>query len=220
MWCVPELNEEYIERMEDVLGLYEQPYDADEPVVCLDERPVQLHGEARARSRAKPGKAARYDYEYIRKGTANIFCAVEPLAGRHITRATPTRNHREFAKMMSAIARRYPGARTIHLVIDNLSTHSCKSLVRFYGEEAGTLLWDRFTVHFTPKHGSWLNIAEIEIGLMNRQALGTQRFPDLPSLRQQVNAWNRRTNKAQQKIAWTFTRKKARKTFGYDPTIT
>jgi len=220
MWCVPELDDEYIERMEDVLGLYEKPYKAHEPVVCLDERPVQLHGESRARSRAKPGKEARYDYEYVRKGTANIFCAVEPLAGRHITRATPNRNHREFAKMMSAIARRYSDARTIHLVMDNLSTHSRKSLLKFYGEEAGALLWDRFTVHFTPKHGSWLNIAEIEIGLMNRQALGTRRFPDLPSLRQQVNAWHRRANKAQQKVAWTFTRKKARKTFAYDPTTT
>jgi len=220
MWCVPNLDEQYIERMEDILELYERPYDSAEPIVCLDERPVQLHGETRQRSRAKPGKEARFDYEYVRKGTANIFCAVEPLAGRHITRATPTRNHREFAKMMGAISRRYASARTIHLVIDNLSTHSKKSLTRYYGDHAGTELWNRFTPHFTPKHGSWLNMAEIEIGLMNRQAMGTRRFPELRSLRQHIGAWNCRINKARQKIEWTFTRKKARRTFAYRPTKT
>ncbi len=161
MWCVAELNDEYIARMEHVLELYERPYNPEEPVVYLDERPTPLHRETRKASPAKPGKEARYDYEYVRNGTANIFCAVEPLAGKHITRATPTRDHREFAKMMRVISEHYPDARTIHLVLDNLSTHSIRSLIRFYGKEVGREIWERFTIHFTPKHGSWLNMAEI-----------------------------------------------------------
>lgn len=218
MWCVPELDVEYIKRMEDVLELYERPYDENAPVVCLDERPTPLHGETRKSLPAKPGRPARYDYEYVRNGTANVFCAVEPLAGKHITRATKNRNHREFAKMMNVVDRRYPNAGTIHLVIDNLSTHSVHSLTRFYGEEKGQRLWTRFTIHYTPKHGSWLNMAEIEIGLLNRQGLGNHRFPDLPSLLDRVRDWNRRVNKLRQKITWTFTRKKARKTSAYKPT--
>jgi hypothetical protein len=220
MWCVPRLNEEYVARMEDVLELYERPYDENEPVVCLDERPVQLHGEPRPRSPARPGRAAHYDYEYSRGGTANIFCAVEPLVGRHITKVTDNRKAPEFAKMIAQIIRRYPAARTIHLVLDNLSTHSAASLARHYGEALGFELWSRLTVHFTPKHGSWLNMAEMEIGLLNRQCLGTLRFEDLTPLRHHVNAWSRRANRERRQINWTFTRRAARKKFAYKPTRT
>lgn len=172
MWCVPELNEEYIARMENILDLYERPVSREEPVVCLDERPIALHGEKRERTPVKSGKDAHVDYEYVRKGTANIFVAVEPLAGKHITKVTPTRTGGEFAKMLGQIARRYPKAKTIHLVMDNLSTHSGRSLERHYGEDKGRALWSRFTVHFTPKHASWLNQAEIEISILNRQSIG------------------------------------------------
>jgi len=154
MWCVAELDEEYIARMEDVLDLYERPLDAAEPVVCLDERPVALHGQTRPASRVKPCRPARYDYEYVRNGTANIFCAVQPLAGKHITKVTPSRRGVEFAKMLGEIARRYRRARSIHLVLDNLSTHSAASLCRQYGNEQGMRLWSRFAIHHTPKHGS------------------------------------------------------------------
>lgn len=218
MWCVPELDDEYIKCMEDVLELYERPYDPAEPVVCLDERPIQLHGDARARSRARPGRVARYDYEYVRKGTANVFCAVEPLAGKHFTKVTRNRKGPEFAKMVAGIVRRYPNAQTIHLVVDNLSTHSFASLLRHFGEPVATDIWSRLTVHFTPKHGSWLNMAELEIGLLNKQSLGKLRFENVATLRKHISAWNKRVNREKQRINWQFTRRKAREKFGYDPT--
>jgi hypothetical protein len=220
MWCVSDLNPEFIERMEDLLALYERPLNPREPVVCLDERPVKLHGEKRKGSNAKPGRPARYDYEYVRKGTANIFCAVEPLAGKHTTKATATRHGTEFAKMLMEIARRYPKARTIHLVMDNLSTHFISSVHAHYGRRRGSALWRRFTVHYTPKHGSWLNQAEIEIGVMNRQCLGRRRIPTLGDLVSEVDLWNRRANRERQKITWLFTRKRARRRFGYTPVRT
>jgi DDE superfamily endonuclease len=220
MWCVPRLDDEYVARMENVLEIYERSFDPAEPVVCLDERPVQLHGDARPRSRARPGRPAHYDYEYTRGGTANIFCAVEPLAGKHITKVTDNRKAPEFAKMVAEITRRYPSARTIHLVLDNLSTHSFTSLARHYGDAVATSIWSRLTVHFTPKHGSWLNMAEMEIGLLNKQCLGTLRFHDTGPLRKHVAAWNQRVNRERRTINWTFTRKAARKKFGYHPTRT
>lgn len=217
MWCVAELDEEYITRMEDILDLYEKPVSREEPVVCLDERPISLHGEKRKRLPLKTGRITRFDYEYVRKGTANIFVAVEPLAGKHITKVTRTRDGFEFAKMLGEIARRYPKARTIHLVVDNLSTHSCHSLERHYGLEAGRALWSRFTLHFTPKHASWLNQAEIEISILNRQCIGRLRFGDIATLRPHVRAWNRRVNSERMHINWTFTSAKARSKFGYKP---
>ena len=126
MWCVSDLDDEFVERMEDLLDLYELPRDPAEPVVCFDERPVQLHDHKRSPSRAKPGRPSRYDYEYRRKGTANVFCAVEPLAGRHILKVTSNRGAREFALALRDIAKRYPRAATIHLVLDNLNTHTEK----------------------------------------------------------------------------------------------
>jgi DDE superfamily endonuclease len=167
MWCVPELDEEYISKMEDVLETYEQPHDPNEPVVCLDEKPVTLHAEVRPASAAVPGQEARRDSEYERRGTANVFCAVEPKAGRHFTFATPDRSAVQFAQVICELAMEYPNAATIHLVMDNLNIHRRKSLTDLLGEEIGGEVWDRFTVHYTPTHGSWLNQAEIE----NRQLL-------------------------------------------------
>jgi hypothetical protein len=220
MWCVPTLDTEYIQRMDDVLALYERPYDAREPVICLDERPTPLHGEKRAAKLATPGKPRRFDYEYVRKGTANIFSAVEPRAGKHMTKVTETRDAIEFAKFLGELARRYRNAATIHLVMDNLSTHTEKSLTRHYGDEKGRKLWARFTKHYTPKHASWLNQAEIELGLLTRQALGKRRFDTIEALRDQVTAWERRANHARLKINWRFSRKQARKVFRLRPTET
>jgi hypothetical protein len=215
MWCVPELTEEYITKMEDVLEVYEAPYNPEEPVVCLDEKPVSLHAEVRPASAAAPGREARRDSEYERCGTANVFCAVEPKAGRHFTFATPDRSGTEFAQVLFELAIAYPEANTIHLVLDNLNIHRRKSLTDLLGEETGCEVWDRFTVHYTPTHGSWLNQAEIEIGSFSRQCLGTRRIPDLKALAKQVRAWNRETNRRRVQINWKFDRKQARRKFGY-----
>jgi hypothetical protein len=219
MWCVAELDERYIAKMEDVLETYEQPYHPQEPVVCLDEKPVTLHAEVRPSSPAAPGREARRDNEYERRGTANVFCAVEPKAGRHFTFPTPNRSGSEFAQVMYQLANRYPEARTIHLVLDNLNIHCRKSLTDRYGEERGGEIWDRFTVHYTPTHGSWLNQAEIEIGLFARQCLGKRRIPDLATLRQESRAWNHRINRARTKIQWKFDRRAARRKFGYNKNL-
>jgi hypothetical protein len=215
MWCVAELDEEYIRKMEDVLETYEQPYDPNEPVVCLDEKPVTLHADVRPASPAAPGREARQDNEYERRGTANVFCAVEPKAGRHFTYATPDRSAVEFAQVAFDLATQYPEAETIHLVMDNLNIHRRKSLTDLLGDEIGGEVWGRFTIHYTPTHGSWLNQAEIEIGILSRQCLGTRRIPDLARLRREVRAWNRRVNRARTKINWKFDRRAARRKFGY-----
>jgi transposase len=215
MWCVADLNEAYIAKMEDVLERYEQPYDPKEPVVCLDEKPITLHADVRLASPAVPGREARRDNEYERRGTANVFCAVEPKAGRHFTFSTPDRSALQFAQVVFHLAMQYPEAGTIHLVMDNLNIHRRKSLTDLYGAEVGGEIWDRFTVHYTPTHGSWLNQAEIEIGIFSRQCLGTRRIPDLRTLRREARSWNRRMNRARTKINWKFDRKAARRKFGY-----
>jgi transposase len=215
MWCVADLNEEYIDKMEDVLETYERPYDAAQPVVCLDEKPVTLHADVRPASPAKPGREARQDSEYERCGTANVFCAVEPKAGHHFTFSTPDRSGFQFAQVLFHLALQYPKAETIHLVMDNLSSHHQKSLTDLYGKEMGSEAWNCFTVHYTPKHGSWLNQAEIEIGMFARQCLGKRRIPDLKTLRREARAWNRQMNRNRVKINWNFDRKAARRKFGY-----
>lgn len=207
--------------MEDVLERYARPLDPLEPVVCLDEKPVQLLEDARPVKRAAgPGEITKRDYEYIRRGTANIFAALEPKAGRHFSRVTPNRSAVEFAKMVGSIERRYPQARTIHLVVDNLNTHVEKSLVGFYGPEEGHRIWGRFTAHYTPKHGSWLNQAEIENSLLGRQALGSERVPKYRALQRRVRGWTARANRRQLVIHWRFTTEKARRVFGYRPKFT
>lgn len=201
--------------MEDVLEVYEKPYNPAEPVVCLDEKPVTLHADVRPPSPARPGREARQDGEYERRGTANVFCAVEPKAGRHFTFATPDRSGFQFAQVIADLILHYSQAKTIHLVLDNLSSHTRKSLTELYGAELGSAIWDCFTVHYTPTHGSWLNQAEIEIGLFSRQCLGKRRIPDLDMLRRESRAWNRRVNRDRVKINWRFDRKTARRKFRY-----
>jgi DDE superfamily endonuclease len=215
MWVVADLAEDYIAKMEDVLKTYEQPYDPQQPVVCLDEKPVTLHADVRPTSPAQPGREARRDNEYKRRGTANVFCAVEPKAGRHFAFPTPDRSGFEFAQAVVRLALAYPAAKTIHLVMDNLNIHSQKSLTDVFGAEMAAEVWSRFTVHHTPTHGSWLNQAEIEIGIFSRQCLGKRRIPDLKTLHREAQAWNRRMNRDRVKIAWKFDRKTARRKFGY-----
>jgi hypothetical protein len=213
MWCVAEVNEAYLERMEEVLEVYEKPYNPLEPVVCLDEKPVVLHRDLRPPTQAQPQQPAKRNHEYKRCGTANVFCAVEPLAGRHFTWPTPNRSGQQFAKMLQRIDKAYPNARTIHLVLDNLSTHARSSLVGYFGLLRADELWNRFTIHYTPKHASWLNQAEIEISIFARQCLGSRRMPSLPALRAEANAWNRAVNRQRLKINWTFSRLDAANVF-------
>jgi hypothetical protein len=217
MWCLPNLDEAYVRQMEEVLGVYEQPYDAAEPVICIDEKPVCLRGDVRQPVGSVPGHVAKRDSEYKRRGTANVFCAIEPKAGRHFTFPTPNRSGAEFAKAVHRIVNAYPCARTIHLIFDNLSTHRRKALTDYFGEQAGNQIWNRICPHYTPKHGSWLNQAEIEISLFSRQCLGKRRISSLKELRRETAAWSRRVNRAKVKINWQFTRRKARRTFGYKP---
>jgi hypothetical protein len=215
MWCVAELDEPYIARMEDVLAVYEKPLSAREPVVCIDEKPVVLHQEVRPPVAMQPGRVARRDSEYRRCGTANVFCGVQPKAGQHFTKVTHDRSSPHFADYLLDIAAAYPEADTIHLGMDNLSSHTRKAVVERFGAEAGDWLWNRFTVHYTPKHGSWLNQAEIAMGLFSRQCLGQRRLGDRASLEKESRAWNRRVNRDRVMIQWSFTRKKARQKFGY-----
>jgi len=215
MWVVADLDDDYITKMEDVLGVYERPYNAQEPVICVDEKPITLHADLRPASPAVPGREARRDNEYERRGTANVFCAVEPKAGRHFTFATPDRSGFEFAQVAVKLALAYPKAETIHLVLDNLNIHRRKALADVFGSEMAAEVWNRFTVHYTPTHGSWLNQAEIEIGIFSRQCLGHRRIPDVKRLRKEARAWNRRMNRDRVKIAWKFHRRAARRKFGY-----
>ena len=210
-----ELTEEYIARMEEVLAVYEKPLSEQEPVVCMDEKPVVLHADIRPSIPMRPGRMARHDSEYQRCGTANVFCGVQPKAGRHFTKVTRDRSSPQFADYLLAIAEHYPAADTIHLVMDNLSSHSRKAVVERFGEKAGSWLWERFTVHYTPKHGSWLNQAEIEISLFSWQCLGQRRIPSFGALRREARAWNRSMNRDRITIDWQFTRRKARRKFEY-----
>jgi hypothetical protein len=216
MWCIAELDQAYIQKMEDVLAVYEKPYNPAQPVLCLDEKPITLHADVRAPIPVKPGKPAKQDNEYKRCGTANVFGVVEPKAGRHFTTATPNRSGAEFARMVGHVVRQYLAAETIHLVMDNLNIHCRKSLTDHFGEQKGGDIWDRLSVHYTPKHGSWLDQAEIELSLYSRQCLGTRRIADLETLKRETKAWNRRANQKRTRIDWRFTRKKARKLFQYE----
>jgi hypothetical protein len=218
MWCVAELDDDYIAKMEDVLARYEKPYQSAEPVVCLDERPVSLHADVRPGRPSRPGQIARRDNEYRRCGTANIFAVVEPKIGRHFTRATPNRSAAQFALVIRDVVAAYPFARKIHLVMHNLNIHCRKSLTDRFGEKEGGYLWDRLRVHYTPKHGSWLNQAEIELSLVSRQCLGTRRIPTLALLKSEVRSWNAQANRDRTRVDWKFTRKAARVKFGYKRT--
>jgi transposase len=215
MWCVPRLDAEYIDRREDVLNVLARPSDAREPVVTLDERPVLLRRASRPGRAMAPGRLAREDYEYVRKGTANIYCILEPTTGRHLTHATRDRKAPRFVAALQRIVHRYRAAKTIHLVMDNLNLHGSGSAVRVLGAVKGMALWKRFTPHYTPKHGSWLNPAEIEASLWSRECHGRDRVDTFEALRDRTRAWTARADRARRKIRWRFTTAKARRVFRY-----
>ena len=215
MWCIEELSPEYIERMQDILDVYEKERDPKKPVVCLDERPVQLTGEVREPRPMKEGKPKRVDYEYKREGTCSIFTAVEPKAGMYINDVSKSRKGEDFTRFLQKISNEYCSAEKILLVMDNLSTHFESSVIKTLGEAEGKRLWERFEVHYTPKHASWLNQAEIAIGMLSRQCIGKARQRDMQSLQRQVAHWTQKTNSKKITINWRFTKSKARKSLCY-----
>jgi len=215
MWCIPELTEEYIERMEQILDVYELEYNPKKPVICLDEKPVVLQEDKSPSIEMEPGKTKKVDYEYRRRGTANVFTVIEPKAGMYINRVTEKRAGSDFAKFLFSIYKKYKHCDKVTLVMDNLSTHTVSSLINFYGEDKGKRIWEKFDVKFTPKHASWLNQAEIAIGMYARQCLGGSRIPDIDLLRKKTSAWNKSMNRKKVTIKWKFNSNDAKDKFGY-----
>ena len=209
MWCIGTLSEEYRQRMYDVLELYARPYRSREPVICIDEKSKQLIRDSRPPQPMKPGTPAKYDYEYVRAGTCNVFVAVEPRGGRRVLKVTERRTTPEFvAFVRQLLEHAYGSARKIHLVLDNLNTHFRSCFDEVLGRSAARALLRRVQFHYTPTHASWLNMAEIEIGILDRQCLG-RRLMDRATARREVNAWQRRRNAEGRSIDWTFTRQDA-----------
>ena len=196
--------------MEDVLGVYKRPYDPNRPQVCLDEMPKQLVGEKRVPVRARPGQPARYDYEYVRNGVANLFMAFEPLAGKRRVKVTERRTKKDWAHFVRELVdETYGDAELVVLVMDNLNTHTPASLYEAFPPAEAKRIADRLEIHYTPKHGSWLDMAEIELGILERQCLD-RRITDIEELRREVAAWESARNAKEAKVNWRFTTDDAR----------
>jgi hypothetical protein len=206
--------------MEHILELYQQPYDPERPMVCFDEKSFQLLAHKRVPVSMKKGKAARQDYEYKRNGTRNLFLFVEPKAGSRHVLVTKQRTKQDFAYAMRYLVDvLYPEVVCIDVVMDNLNTHHYHSLVEFFGKQEADRIMDRLCFHFTPKHASWLNMAEIEIGVLSNQCL-SRRIADEWSLGTEIIAWEDARNKKKAKIRWNFTVADARQVFkNHYPTI-
>ena len=197
--------------MEDVLEVYKRPYDPSRPVVCLDETSKQLIGEVATPVPAAPGQVAHYDYEYVRNGVANLFMIFEPLAGQRDVEVTDRRTKKDYAECLRKISDEiYPDAEVIVLVQDNLNTHSPASLYEAFKPTEAKRLADRHDICYTPKHGSWLNVSEIELSVLTKQCLA-RRIADIKTLRREAVAWAKRRNQAQTGVDWHFTAKDARK---------
>jgi DDE superfamily endonuclease len=196
--------------MEDVLAVYARPYDPQRPVVCMDEKPYQLLADARDPIPARPGQDARQDSEYVRHGTCSIFCWVEPLAGWRRVHALSRRTRIDWAAQVKQLLTiDHPHADTVVLVMDNLNTHTIGSLYEAFTPDEAFTLAQRLEIHHTPKHGSWLNIAEIELSALTRQCLD-RRIDDLDLLNTELTAWQQATNTAQRQVNWQFTTHDAR----------
>ena len=195
--------------MERVLDVYRRPYNADIPVICMDETPRQLIRETRMPIPARPGQLERHDYEYERCGVCNVFMASEPLAGKRMTKVTERKTKVDWAQFLHDIAERYPVAKKITLVMDNLNTHSPGALYEAFPADKAKALWDRFEFVYTPKHGSWLNVAEIELNVMISQCLD-RRIGSMEKLCAEVAAWQSRRDQLHAKVNWQFTTEDAR----------
>lgn len=209
MWCIGALTEEYRQRMYNLLELYERPLSQAEPVLCIDEKSLQLIGNSRAPLPMARHTPAKQDYEYTRNGTTNLFVAVEPKAGQRVVSVTEHRGKVDFvAFIKDLLTGAYAKARRVHLVLDNLNTHFKKCFDDVLGQRAATKLLRRVQFHYTPKHASWLNMAEIEIGILSRQCLD-RRIASRQLLRSEVEAWQQTRNALRRTIEWKFTRQDA-----------
>ncbi len=214
MWCIGALTAQYRQRMYELLALYARPLCRQEPVVCVDEKSKQLLRDTRPPVSVQPAAPAKHDYEYARAGTCNLFVAVEPKGGRRIVEVTERRAKIDFVAFIERLLEYvYPHARRVHLVLDNLNTHFRVCFEEVLGVTAARQLLRRVVFHYTPKHASWLNMAEIEIGILDRQCLD-RRLPTQSLLAAEVAAWERRRNAAGCCIAWTFTRQIADRKMG------
>lgn len=214
MWCIPEVDAEFVERMEDVLDLYAEEHDPLRPVLCFDEKPYQLVGETRVPVRAKPGQRARIDYEYRRNGTANIFVCVSANSRWRNAKVTRQRTNLDFAECMRELVDvHFPEAHRVRVVMDNLSTHRAKNLYEAFPAAEARRILRRLEFHYTPKHASWLNMAEIEIGVLSSQCLA-RRIPTQDHLTAQVEAWLEARLASGGRIEWMFTIDKAREKLG------
>ena len=206
----PNANADFVCAMEDVLEVYQRPYNPQHPVVCLDEATKQLVKETRCTIPAAPGRPERSDYEYERNGTANLFMIFEPLAGRRRVKVTDRRTKVDFAQVIREIVEEdYPDVETIVLVMDNLNTHKPASLYEDFEPAEARRILDRLEIHYTPKHGSWLDMAEIELNVLTKQCLD-RRIPDQPTLIEEVSVWETSRNDSACKVDWHFTTENAR----------
>lgn len=210
-WVIaPKANAAFVAAMEDVLDVYAKPYDSKRPVVCVDEGGKQLIGEVREPLPVRPGSPAKEDCVYERGGMANLFMAFEPLAGTRRVEVTERKAGVDFARFLRALSdEHYPGAGKVVLVCDNLSTHTPAALYAAFEPAEARRLAERFEWHYTPKHGSWLNVAEMELSVLARQCLD-RRIPDASTLKREVAAWEKTRNAAVVKVDWQFTTADAR----------
>jgi hypothetical protein len=198
--------------MEDVLDQYEQPYDSKHPLICMDEMPCQLIGDVLVPVIPKPGKPKRIDYEYVRNGTCCVFIAFDPHTGWRMVRVKEHRTKADYADFMNEVAQHYPDAEYIRVVQDNLNTHSASSFYEAFPPEVAFELAKKFEFHFTPKKGSWLNMAEIEFSALSRQCLN-RRIGDIKTLAKEAGAWEQDRNRIKATVRWQFTKNKAREKF-------
>jgi transposase len=205
----PEYNGDFVAAMENVLDVYKRPYNPAFPVVCMDETPKQLIRETRTPISIAPGRAERHDYEYERCGVCNIFMANEPLEGKRLVKVTERRTKPEWAQFIKEVAQHYKSAEKITLVMDNLNTHKAGSLYETFAPEEAKRIWDRFDFVYTPKHGSWLNMAEIELNVLGGQCL-SRRIDTIAEVTSEVSAWQTRRDNLNAKINWQFRTEDAR----------
>jgi transposase len=214
MWCIPQVDAEYVARMEDVLDLYAEAPDPQRPVVCFDESPIQLIGEVRRPIPPEPGQIERYDCEYRRNGTANLFVFLDANRAWRKVRVTERRTATDFAVCMRDLAYvYYPKAERVRVVLDNLSTHSAGALYQTFPADEARRLLRRLEFHYIPKHASWLNMVEIEIGVLASQCLD-RRIETFSRLVAEVAAWEKQRNAARARVNWSFTTEKARAKMG------
>jgi hypothetical protein len=211
MWCIAKIDAEYRKRMYDVLDLYEEEYDPKRPVICFDEKPKQLLSDNRKSIPMKKGSPEKYDYEYKRNGKSNIFVAVDFKGGKRDVMVTDRRTKNDFALYMKHLLKNtFADAEKLRIVLDNLNTHTEKSIKETFDEKEAKEILNKIEFHYTPKHASWLNIAEIEINVMDIECTG-RRISDKKTLIKETRAWCCERNEKQSKISWNFTKKDADK---------